>query len=84
MIRHKVTMHIRGFQHLHSGIIVGLDRPPASMQEVISPRMDFTPGGNAGKTSGITTVEGYALFRKSLEVRRYFFIPAVGGKIVSI
>jgi hypothetical protein len=46
--------------------------------------MDFTPGGNAGKTSGITTVEGYALFRKSLEVRRYFFIPAVGGKIVSI
>jgi hypothetical protein len=56
-------------QHGRHGVVKGLNGPPASVEKVITPGMEFPAGGHTGETAGIAAVKTEGSFPQAPEIR---------------
>ena len=65
------------FQDFRHGIIIWLNRPPASMQEVIPSCVDFTPCRHTGHAAYIAVIKRHRLFAQPLKIGHRCAIASV-------
>ncbi len=84
MIRDQVGIHTIILQDLGHGIVERFHRPPASVQKIITSRVQFSPSRHAGQASRIALVKSDAAPRQSLKIRRPYPAAPIGLQHLTI
>ena len=70
MITDQMRINPIPLQNLRHRIIIRLHRPPAPMQEIITPRMNLPPRRHTRQTPHITLIKSNTPLRQPLKIRR--------------
>ena len=74
----KVGMDPGKLQHLRHGVVEGLQRGPAPVEEIVPPGMGLPPGRHAGQTARVGVFKGNGMFRQTPEIRGVDPAAAIG------
>ena len=72
------------FQYFRHGVVKRLQGPPAAVQEIITPRMQFSPCRHTRHAPRITVLELNASLRKPAEIRRQRPAASIWLKVFSV
>ena len=84
VVAHQMGVHAGIAQQLGHGIVEGLQRAPAAVQEIVAPRVQLPPGGHAGQTARPAVVEGHRPPCQPGEIGRFRPVAAVGFQQVPV
>ena len=76
----QVGVHAALLQQLRHGVVKGLQRPPAAVEEVIAAGVQLPPGGHAGHGAHIAAVKLNGMPGQPLKIGGQHPVTAIGGK----
>ena len=84
MIADQMGINSVLFQYFRHGVVKRLQGPPAAVQEIITPRMQFSPCRHTRHAPRITVLELNASLRKPAEIRRQRPAASIWLKVFSV
>src|SRR4029077_4197321 len=84
VIRHEMAVDPVLEKEFGEGVVEGLERPPAAVQESEAPGQHVAPGGHAGEAPDVVALECGGARCEPVEVRRRDARTAVGTEDVPV